>query len=331
MKHITRKDLPLCMDGELYMYLSHPSPARCKIVSGKVNMICSKCTSSITNNWCKCSLSKKLLHEDRVLMRNAIKSHKPTNETRKKFVETKGCSIDHFKSIFKEDIGTQHGNGNGTWSFDHIISPATHFDLNKQNHREFIFHYKNIQKLIYPSNQKKGCKVIQAEIDYVLSVIDSMEIDKIHDQLKIMRTEHYNKISNKDLSNKELVNKNIEPKIEATKNSNVLLMENQVIHDNRQENTLPSKKAALSSSFWKLNSVINKLIIEREKEENNLNMIRKRISSINDLIKLEIEKSTNEIKKENNEIDKRIYRLQDKKMKNEESLSLLNSYLCKSY
>jgi hypothetical protein len=335
MKLITRKELPSGIDGEIYMYKSHPNPAQCKIVNNKVNMICTQCNSNITNNWCQCSLPKKLLHEDRILMRNAIKSHKHTFETCKKFLEMKGCNIEHFKSIFKDETGTQHGKGEGTWSFDHIISPVSNFDLTKQNHREFIFHYKNIQKMIYPTNQKKGCKVNQAEINYVLSVIDTMEIDKIHDQLKIMRNNQNNIKPNNNLTHNELLNENHEqisehigePICEKKVNTNKQLKLNSVIPDRRKDYPRETKKEVTSSDLWKINIIINKLIKDREKEENNIKIIRKKIISINDLINIEIEKSCSQIKKENCQIDKQINLLQNKKMKNDESLALLSSYV----
>ena len=334
IKHITQKDLPTCVNGEIYMYKSHPHKSRCELANNKINIYCTVCNYNITNNFCKCS-SEKLLQDDRTSMRNAIKSHNHIPETCKKFLEMKGCSIEHFKSIFKDDTGTQYGQGEGKWSFDHIISPKSNFDLNKQNHREFIFHYKNIQKLIFPKNQKKGCKVNEAEINYVLSVIDTMEIDKIHDQLKIMRNNQHNIKPNNDLTHNELLNENheqISEQIgeqicEKKVNTNKQLKLNSVIPDRRKDYPRETKKVCTSSDLCKINPVINKLIKEREKEE-------KKIISINDLINIEIEKSCSQIKKENKEIDKQMnYFLNEmnyflnKKKRNEESLFLLSSYV----
>lgn len=327
IKHITKKDLPTCVNGEIYMYKSHPHKSRCELANNKINILCTVCNKNITNNWCECSLNKKLLHEDRVMMRNVIKSHTHTRETHEKFLNAKGCTIDHFRSIFNEK-DLKHGKGEGTWSFDHIISPVNNFDLNNKKHRSFIFHFKNIQKMIHPFNQQKGCKVIKSEIDYVLSVINTIEADKIHDELIIMRNKEKSvELQNNSLPNKELLNTKLEQNSEKNINTSKQLLANSVSIDKDREYSSRNQKVTISSDLWKINTIINKLIIDREKEQNKLNSITKRIDSINDLIKLEIEKSCKEIKKENNEIDKKMNVLQFKKMKNEESLSLLYNYL----
>jgi hypothetical protein len=303
-KHITKTNLPICVNGEFYMYKTHPHQCRCEIINNKINMLCSVCNKNVTNNWCECSLNKKLLHQDRVMMRNAIKSNKHTPETHTKFKKAKGCTLDHFKFIFNE-IDLKYGKGEGTWSFDHIISPVYNFDLNNEKHRAFIFHFKNIQKMTYPSNQQKGCKVVQSEIDYVMSVIDDTDIDKIHNQLEINRKEY---------------------KKEAKEIKDI--KEGKEITPTRDENEKRKQDMNnINQYFSNKNSIINQLFKEKEKESANLNKIKKRIESINNLIHSEILKSYNEIQKQNSDIELKINELQEKKNKNDISISLLNNYL----
>ena len=336
IKFVSKKNLSTCVNGETYMYKSHPHPSRCEIVNTKINMLCTVCNKNITNNWCECSSNKKLLHEDRVMMRNAIKSLNHLNETKQKFLEKKGCSIEFFKSIFMDNNNNNknntiqkqiphHGKGEGSWSFDHIISPVKDFDLTNKKHQAFIFHYKNIQKLNYPDNQQKGCKVVQSEIDYVLSVIDTMDVDKIHDQLVIIRKEM--KIETTDTLDIETTDISIEKgkKDDIIKGKKDKIPKCILDLDKRKQN-----KQDISKYFSKTNTIINRLLKDKEKEILHLNTIQRRIDSINELIHLEIEKSYNEIRKQNSDIDLKMNDLQEKKNKNKETISLLYDYLNQS-
>ena len=77
-------------------------------------------------------------------------------------------------------------------------------------------------------------------------------------------------------------------------------------------------------------SIYTTVLKDKEKEILHLNTIQRRIDSINELIHLEIEKSYNEIRKQNSDIDLKMNDLQEKKNKNKETISLLYDYLNQS-
>lgn len=234
----TKKDESTWVEGNIYMYKNHPFPVKYAIGNKqRLTMICTECNKSVQDNPCSCSQQQKLMHEDRMMHRTAILGNDtPMNIA--KFVEKKGCTPQEFRDYLNSDkYKYRYGKGKeDSLQCDHIVSPMGNnrnfndFDLTNKQHRDFIFHYKNIRLIPSKDNQHKNSSNHTDEIIFIYEEFyKNTSPNDIHDML-ISRRKYKGNVFLEELqkikSKVSIILKNIQTLLEADKQT--LVEENKI-------------------------------------------------------------------------------------------------------
>lgn len=80
-------------------------------------------------------------------------------------VELVGCSIESFRmyleSLWEPGMSWEnYGNHIGQWSIDHII-PCSLFDLSREDHQRYCFHFSNMQPMWHSENCSKQNNIVE--------------------------------------------------------------------------------------------------------------------------------------------------------------------------